>query len=41
MLVKTNQPGRATTLSVEEEMLLIDAIGVIYSVGVGISYFYI
>jgi hypothetical protein len=42
MLVKTNQPGRTTTLSVEEEMLLIfDAIGVISSVGVGISYFHI
>jgi hypothetical protein len=41
MLVKTNQPGRTTTLSVEEEMLLIDAIDVISSVGVGISYFHI
>ena len=41
MLLKTNQPGRTTTLSVEEEMLLIEAIGVISSVGVGISYFHI
>jgi hypothetical protein len=41
ILVKTNQPGSTTTLSVEEEMLLIDAIGVFSCVGVGISFFHI
>ena len=40
MLVKSNKPVRATTLSVEEEMLLIDAIGVMSSVGVGVSYYH-